>query len=105
MMVPVRHLPTVIGIWVSGGVVSHVAIFLPGGLGIKELTMAALLSAVVPMPIAILVSVVARLWFSLNELIWLLLSSRLAWNRNRTPSPERDDRVTPLDEHPSSGDG
>ncbi len=103
-VVPVRHLPTVIGIWVSGGVVSHVAIFLPGGLGIKELTMAALLSAVVPMPIAILVSVVARLWFSLNELIWLLLSSRLAWNRKRTPSAGPTDPITPPDEHPSSGD-
>jgi hypothetical protein len=33
------------------------------------------------MPIAILVSVVARLWFSLNELLWLLLSSRLARDR------------------------
>ena len=39
--------------------------------------MAALLSAVVPMPIAILVSIVARVWFSLNELIWLIISSRL----------------------------
>ena len=84
---PVRYLPTVIGVWVAGGVVSHVAIFLPGGLGIKELTMAALLSAVVPMPIAILVSVVARLWFSLNELAWLLLSTRLAWMQVRAHAP------------------
>ena len=88
----------------EGGVVSHVAIFLPGGLGIKELTMAALLSAVVPMPIAILVSVVARLWFSLNELIWLLLSSRLAWNRKRTPNAGPTDPIAPRDEHPSRGD-
>ena len=84
--VPVRHLPVVIGAWVTGGVVSHVALFLPGGLGLKEVTMAALLSAVVPMPIAILVSVVARLWFSLNELLWLLLSSRLVLRRRRAPS-------------------
>jgi uncharacterized membrane protein YbhN (UPF0104 family) len=80
-LLPVHHLPAVVGIWVAGGVVSHVAVFLPGGLGLKELTMAALLSALVPMPIAILVSVVARLWFSLNELLWLLLSSRLARDR------------------------
>jgi len=75
---PIQYLPAVIGIWVSGGVVSHVAIVLPGGLGIKELTMAVMLSALVPMPIAIIISIVARLWFALNELLWLLLSSRVA---------------------------
>jgi hypothetical protein len=86
-VLPVGHLPAIIGIWVSGGVVSHVAVFLPGGLGLKELTMAALLSALVPMPIAILVSVLARLWFSLNELIWLLLSTQIAWGRKGSAGP------------------
>jgi len=99
---PARYLPTVIGIWVSGGVISHVAVFLPGGLGLKELTMAALLSAVVPTPIAILVSVIARLWFSLNELIWLLFSSRLAWAKGHAKASSA--QISPPDQLPLNED-
>ncbi|MFH1086785.1 MAG: lysylphosphatidylglycerol synthase domain-containing protein [Chloroflexota bacterium] len=74
---PWGRLPAVIAAWVGGGVVSHVALFLPGGLGLKELTMAALLSALVPMPIAIVIAVLTRIWFSLNELLWFVLTTRL----------------------------
>jgi uncharacterized membrane protein YbhN (UPF0104 family) len=75
---PARSLPTVVGIWVLGGVVSHVAVLTPGGLGIKELTLAALLSSLAPMTIAIVVSVAARIWYSLNELLWFVLTTSLS---------------------------
>lgn len=75
------YLPLVVGIWSIGGVVSHIAVFTAGGLGIRELAMSVLLARLMPMPIAIIVSIVARAWFSLNELLWLALAMR--WPRRR----------------------
>ncbi len=76
-----EHLPVTVGIWSIGGVVSHIAVFTAGGLGIRELAMSVLLARLMPMPIAIIVSIVARVWFSLNELLWLALATR--WSQRR----------------------
>jgi len=75
---PISSMPAVIGIWAIGGVVSHVAVFTPGGLGIKELTMSALLSNLMPTPVAVIVAVFARIWYSLNELLWFAVTAYLA---------------------------
>jgi hypothetical protein len=92
---PAGSLPTVIGIWAIGGVVSHLAVFTPGGLGIKELTMAALLSSLVPMTIAIVVSIGARVWYSLNELFWFALTSPLSSTIAPVPQPNGRDNGYP----------
>lgn len=87
---PIRTVPTCTAIWAIGGVVSHLAVLTPGGLGIKELTLATLLANLIPTPIAIVVSVFARVWYSLNELLWFALTSRLS----RKPTPRADQSVS-----------
>ncbi|MHB1293516.1 MAG: lysylphosphatidylglycerol synthase domain-containing protein [Anaerolineae bacterium] len=73
----VDYLPRTIAVWVVGGVVSHVAVFTPGGLGLKELTLTALLSTVAPVPVAVAAAVLSRLWFTASEFLWFGLTRRL----------------------------
>ena len=82
----VRHLPTVVAAWAIAGVVSHLAVLTPGGLGVKELTLTALLAGLMPTPIAIIVAIAARVWYSLNELLWFAASSYL-YRRERGADP------------------
>jgi uncharacterized membrane protein YbhN (UPF0104 family) len=51
------------------------AVFVPGGIGIRETAMVGCLTLIgIPLSIAITISVVARLWFSLGEVFLFLLS-------------------------------
>jgi hypothetical protein len=98
---PIHNVPTVIGIWAIGGVVSHLAVLTPGGLGIKELTMATLLSNLIPTPIAIIVSIFARVWYSLNELLWFALTARLSRKPALRADQSDPDNLRPENGHKS----
>jgi hypothetical protein len=52
-----------------------VIVFAPGGLGVREGVLSIMLSAIMPMPVAIIVSFVARIWWTLAE----LLSIAIGW--------------------------
>jgi uncharacterized membrane protein YbhN (UPF0104 family) len=51
--------------WISGSV----AIFTPAGLGIREGVMTLLLSSILPMPLAIAISFIARVWITIFEVV------------------------------------
>ncbi|MGB7055561.1 MAG: lysylphosphatidylglycerol synthase domain-containing protein [bacterium] len=51
--------------WISGSV----AIFAPGGLGVREGVMTLLLSPILPMPLAIAISFIARVWITAFEVV------------------------------------
>jgi uncharacterized membrane protein YbhN (UPF0104 family) len=51
--------------WISGSV----AVFAPGGLGVREGMMTLLLSSVLPVPLAIAISFVARVWITIFEAV------------------------------------
>ncbi len=57
-------------------VVGYIVFFAPGGLGYKELALAALLTSMVPAPVAAALSVAARLWTIAGELLPALLLAR-----------------------------
>ncbi len=71
------HLVGVINAWAGAGLVSFVALIVPLGLGLKEVTLAYLLSAFVPWPVAVLISLLGRICSIIGDCIGLLLASRL----------------------------
>jgi len=84
--VPLAHLPAVAGFLVISGVISHLAFFIPAGLGIREVSLALLLSALVPFGIAVVIALIFRLWMTLSEVFWtlvILLLCRLVAARNQ----------------------
>lgn len=71
------HLPALIGIWALSGVTACLIFFVPAGLGIKEVTLALLLSRYLPLPIATVIALLLRVWLTLSELVWTLVYLRL----------------------------
>lgn len=65
-------IPRLIGSWGLAGAVSVIAAILVGGLGIRELTLGALLAQIIPPPVAIVVALVFRLVLTLAEALWAL---------------------------------
>ena len=70
-------LPFVIQAWTLSGLASYIAFFAPTSLGIRELTLAAMLSLVIPLSVAIVIVILIRLWLMGNELLWALIFYRL----------------------------
>jgi glycosyltransferase 2 family protein len=65
------YLPLVAGIFTASWVVGYLAIFVPQGLGVRELVIVTLLAVVgVPAPVATAAALLARLWSILGVGIW-----------------------------------
>jgi len=65
--------------WISGSV----AIFAPGGLGVREGVMTLMLSPILPVPLAIAISFIARVWISVFEAVVFFVG--LIIQRRTTP--------------------
>jgi len=74
---PWTALPAVINMTAAAGLVGLVAFISPSGLGIKELTLAYLLSFYVPLPVAVVLTLLFRLWVISGDFLWALLALRL----------------------------
>lgn len=72
--VPWAHLPAVASFLVISGVISHLAFFIPAGLGIREVSLSLLLSAYVPFGVAVVVALVFRLWMTVSEICWAIIT-------------------------------
>ncbi|MCD5380694.1 hypothetical protein LR004_02100 [Candidatus Gracilibacteria bacterium] len=53
--------------WIFAGVIGIISIFAPNGLGVREGVLTLILTLVLPLEIAILISIGSRLWFSLCD--------------------------------------
>ncbi|OGZ34753.1 MAG: hypothetical protein A2174_02295 [Candidatus Portnoybacteria bacterium RBG_13_41_18] len=71
---PAEKIFSVVGIYNLAIAMGVAAVFAPSGLGVREGAMSLLLSFYLPSGVAILISFVARLWFSLAEILLLLLA-------------------------------
>ncbi len=71
-----RLLPAIVGAWAAAGAVSFVASYLIQGMGVTEVTLAALLSRFLPLPVSIVVVILFRLLLTISEVGWALL---VAW--------------------------
>jgi hypothetical protein len=65
----VDALISMIGISAAGYVGGYLAVFVPGGLGVREGLYALLLSAYVPPPMAVAIAILCRLWLTACELL------------------------------------
>jgi hypothetical protein len=75
-----RHVAGTVAAAYLGGLL---AIFSVAGLGVREAVMGTLLLTVMPAPAALVVSVTSRIWFTIGELLPILLSkgdARLSHN-------------------------
>lgn len=83
---PIQRLASIVAIWAASGILGHIAALTIGGIGAKELSMAAMLATVVPAPMAIAAPILLRIWCYLNDLLWFGVAS--IWARraaHRTP--------------------
>lgn len=72
--VPLAHLPAIVSFLVISGVISHLAFFIPAGLGIREVSLSLLLSSFVPFGIAVVIALIFRLWMTLSEVFWTFVT-------------------------------
>jgi len=70
--------PILVGAWGAAGAVSLMAGLLVHGMGLREITLAVLLSAHAPLSVAVVVSILFRLLLTVGELIWALIFVGLA---------------------------
>jgi len=84
----IQTVPFLTGIWGAAGAVSIVAGFLVGGLGIRELTLGALLGQVLPMPAGVAVALAFRLILTVSEGLWVVI---LGWlTRRKRGTTQKD---------------
>jgi uncharacterized membrane protein YbhN (UPF0104 family) len=76
----VLPLSTLFGLSASvavAGALGTLSVFAPSGLGVREGVLALLLANYVISPVAVLISLLARIWVTLGEVVCALLGSRL----------------------------
>jgi hypothetical protein len=83
---PATAIPALTAMNALAFVAGYLVFFAPGGLGYKELALAALLATLVPHPVALALAVAARLWTVAGE----LLPAALLLRRGRAPRPPPD---------------
>jgi hypothetical protein len=79
-------LPLFIGLYALYGVVGLVSSFPLGGLGVKEVTLAFLLKGSMPWSVAVVVSLLFRLWLMANEVVWAAVAFGVSLMGKRTLS-------------------
>jgi len=67
---PLAAIPATIGAWTIACTISMLVFFLPSNFGITEVTMVALLSGLVPIAVAVLAALSARILATLLDLVW-----------------------------------
>lgn len=70
--ISIRLLPALTGGFAISMVIGFLVPFVPGGWGVREGILAFLLSRMMPPSVAIVISIVARIWLSLGEVVWIL---------------------------------
>ena len=83
-------LPVCVGLVAASGVLTVLASPLPGGLGIREISLVLLLELYLPTPVAVAGGVLMRLWLLVGEAIVALLVLLIASGRQRWVSTDRN---------------
>ena len=85
---PRDETPALIGVSAAGYLAGFLAVFVPGGLGVREGVYALLLALYIPPSIAVAVAVLSRLWLTLCELAVVgFLAARYGVSDLRAPTP------------------
>ena len=86
LVLPLVHLPFVIGIWCFVGVSSIAVFFLPTNLGFSELGLSLLLSTILPLSISVSVAILTRILLLVFEAMAILVV--LFWYMYKQPQAE-----------------
>jgi uncharacterized membrane protein YbhN (UPF0104 family) len=70
----ISSLPLVIGAYAGSGVVNLLVFFVPGGLGVRDGALAYFLSYMMPVPAALLLSVICRVVLTASELVVIIVA-------------------------------
>lgn len=62
-----------VGIYTASWIIGYVTFFAPSGLGVQDVSIAALLSVFVPLPIASAIAILFRIILTLTELLTVLI--------------------------------
>lgn len=65
---PLSALPVITGIFGIAWVIGFMSFITPSGLGVREGVLAHLLSLLMPLPVALLLAILARVWLTVAEL-------------------------------------
>jgi len=71
------HAVGVINSWTGSGLVALMSLIIPLGLGLKEVTLAYMLSSFVPWPMAVVISLLARLLSTIGDCLGMLVACLL----------------------------
>ncbi len=71
------HIFSFFGIFAGAYIIGLIAVFVPGGLGVREGILAALLSAFFPFPVAVAIAFGSRIWITCAELLCVVVALRL----------------------------
>ncbi len=80
---PLAHWPMVIGVAAGAWAIGYLSFLTPTGLGVREGAMTALLALIVPLPVAAVASLLARLVSSLGEAACVVSANGATWWRLR----------------------
>jgi uncharacterized membrane protein YbhN (UPF0104 family) len=76
--------PWLVATWVTSYTAGYLSMLTPSGLGVREGVMALLLGARLPVSVAVVVAIVARLWMVAGELVGVgAVLARRAWTARR----------------------
>jgi hypothetical protein len=70
----VRYPLEITAAWVLSGLASQLRAILPIGIGWREVTLAYLLSLFMPLPSAVVIAILSKIWLAVNQSLWFLVS-------------------------------
>jgi hypothetical protein len=90
-------LPDVIGVSTVSALVALASLILPGGLGLKELTMSVLLSAWMPLSAAVTISIFYRIAQTVVEAFWAVVGHRVNQGTVKQGEQPNNSKITQRD--------
>jgi hypothetical protein len=66
---PLSEIPRAVAVFAGAYIIGYLSLLTPAGLGVRESAMVLLFGGVMPLPLATVVSLAARLWLTLGEVL------------------------------------
>lgn len=73
-VLPITYFAFLVGAFALANVVGILSIFTPSGIGVREAVLVMALKEIMPLPQAIIISILSRVWITIGELIVPLLA-------------------------------
>ena len=81
------NLPNLAAAYTLSWITGFVVLFAPGGLGVREGMMTLLLSSILPLPLAIAISFITRVWVTIFEVLIFFTGLLVRRGTNRKAAP------------------